>query len=76
MVSATEIPPDNCRVASVATDVVPAVVPSAVLLLIARTPFDTVVLPVYELPADNVSTLVSEVFFVRAPLPEIAPDRV
>lgn len=54
----------------------PAVVPSPVLLLIARTPFDTVVLPVYELPADNVSTLVSEVFFVRAPLPEIAPDRV
>ena len=49
--------------------------PSAVLLLIATTPAEIVVIPVYVLAFDNVNVPVP-VFFVNAPSPEITPDNV
>jgi hypothetical protein len=63
-------------VASFATEVAPAVVPRAVLLLIATTPDVTVVLPAYVFAPESVRVLVAEVFFVNEPAPEITPDRV
>ena len=50
--------------------------PSAVLLLIAITPAEIVVLPVYVLALVNVNVLLDDVFFVNVPEPEITPDNV
>ena len=66
------------NVALFATVVLPRVLPSspsAVLLLIATTPVEIVVSPVYVLAFDNVNVSVP-VFFVNAPAPEITPDNV
>ena len=70
--------PDSDNAAPDATDVVPRddpLSPNAVLLLIATTPVEIVVLPVYVLAFDNVNVL-TPVFFVNAPAPEITPDNV
>ena len=48
--------------------------PNAVLLLIATTPAEIVVLPVYVLAFDNVNVPAPD--FVNAPAPEITPDNV
>ena len=53
-----------------------ALSPSAVLLLIATTPAEIVVLPVYVFAFDNVNVLLDDVFFVNVPEPEITPDNV
>jgi len=69
---------DSDNAAPDATDVVPREVrlsPSAVLLLIATTPVEIVVLPVYVLAFDNVN-VPTPVFFVNVPEPEITPDNV
>ena len=50
--------------------------PNAVLLLIATTPVEIAVLPVYVLAFDNVNVLLADVFFVNVPEPEITPDNV
>ena len=55
---------------------VPAFSPSAVLLLIATTPVEIVVLPVYVLALESVSVLADDVFFVNVPEPVIIPDNV
>ena len=71
--------PDNDNAALSATVVlprVPALSPSAVLLLIATTPVEIVVSPVYVLAFDNVNVLLADVFFVNVPEPEITPDNV
>ncbi len=71
--------PDSDNAAPDATDVVPrnvALSPNAVLLLIATTPVEIVVLPVYVLAFDNVNVLLADVFFVNVPEPEITPDSV
>jgi hypothetical protein len=71
--------PDNDNAALSATVVlprVPALSPSAVLLLIATTPVEIVVSPVYVLALDNVNVLLADVFFVNVPEPEITPDNV
>ena len=67
------------NVALFATVVLPRVTPlspSAVLLLIATTPVEIVVSPVYVLAFDNVNVLLDDVFFVSVPEPEITPDNV
>ena len=69
-------PPDNSSAAPDATVVEPAVVPRAELLLIATTPVEIVVSPVYVLAFDNVNVLLDDVFFVNVPEPEITPDNV
>jgi hypothetical protein len=72
-------PPDNCSAAPDATDVEPRddpLSPNAVLLLIATTPVEIVVSPVYVLAFDNVNVLLADVFFVNVPEPEITPDNV
>ncbi len=71
--------PDSDNAAPDATDVVPRddpLSPNAVLLLIATTPVEIVVLPVYVLAFDNVNVLLADVFFVNVPVPEITPDNV
>ena len=71
-------PPEIASAAPGATDVVPRVVvlsPNAVLLLIATTPVEIVVLPVYVLAADSVSVPVP-VFLVSVPEPEMIPESV
>jgi hypothetical protein len=67
--------PESDNSAPDATVVEPVVVPRAELLLIATTPVEIVVLPVYVLAFDNVNVPVP-VFFVNAPSPEITPDNV
>ena len=77
--SATVTPFEIDNVALFATVVlprVPAFSPSAVLLLIATTPVEIVVSPVYVLALDNVNVLLADVFFVNVPEPEITPDNV
>ena len=81
--SATVTPFEIDNVALLATVVLPRVVvsptvvsPSAVLLLIATTPVEIVVLPVYVLAFDNVNVLLTDVFFVNVPEPVIIPDNV
>jgi len=77
--SATVTPFEIDNVALFATVVLPRVPrfsPSAVLLLIATTPVEIVVLPVYVLAFDNVNVLLDDVFFVNVPEPEITPDNV
>ena len=77
--SPTVMPFEIDRVALSATVVLPRVLPlspSAVLLLIATTPVEIVVLPVYVLSFDNVNVLLDDVFFVNVPEPEITPDKV
>ena len=72
-------PPDSDNAAPDATDVVPrnvALSPNAVLLLIATTPVEIVVSPVYVLAFDSVNVLLADVFFVNVPEPEITPDKV
>jgi hypothetical protein len=72
-------PPDSDTAAPDATDVVPRddpLSPNAVLLLIATTPLEIVVSPVYVLAFDNVNTLLADVFFVNVPEPEMIPDNV
>jgi hypothetical protein len=76
--SATVKVPDNDNAALFATVVLPRVTPlspSAVLLLIATTPVEIVVSPVYVLAFDNVN-VPTPVFFVNVPEPEIIPDNV
>ena len=76
--SKTVTPFEIDNVALFATVVLPRVLPSspsAVLLLIATTPVEIVVSPVYVLAFDNVNVSVP-VFFVNAPAPEITPDNV
>ena len=71
--------PDSDNSAPDATDVVPRddpLSPSAVLLVIATTPVEIVVLPVYVLAFDNVNVLLADVFFVNVPEPVITPDNV
>ena len=71
-------PPDRDNAAFKATDVEPRddpLSPNAVLLLIATTPVEIVVSPVYVLAFDNVNVPVP-VFFVSVPEPEITPDNV
>jgi len=70
--------PESDNSAPEATDVEPRndpLSPSAVLLLIATTPVEIVVSPVYVLAFDNVSVPVP-VFFVNVPEPEMTPDNV
>ena len=77
--SATVKVPDNDNAALFATVVLPRVPkfsPRAVLLLIANTPNEIVVLPVYVLAFDNVNVLLDDVSFVNVPEPEITPDNV
>jgi hypothetical protein len=77
--SATVTPFEIDNVASFATVVLPRVLPlspSAVLLLIATTPVEIVVLPVYVLAFDNVNVLLVDEFFVTPPAPEITPDKL
>ena len=77
--SATVKVPDNDNAALLATVVFPRepkFSPSAVLLLIATSPAEIVVSPVYELAFDNVNVLLVDVFFVNVPEPEITPDNV
>lgn len=74
--SAIVIPFDTDSVASFATVVAAAVVPSAVSLLIATTPVSIEVAPVYVLAADSVNVLLANVFFVNVPEPEMIPDNV
>ena len=72
-------PPDSDNAAPDATDVEPRddpLSPNAVLLLIATTPAEIVVSPVYVLALDNVNVLLDDVFFVNVPEPEITPDNV
>ena len=72
-------PPDSDNAAFKATDVEPRndpLSPNAVLLLIATTPVEIVVLPVYVLAFDNVNVLLDDVSFVNVPEPEITPDNV
>ena len=72
-------PPDRDNAAFKATVVEPrnvALSPSAVLLLIATTPVEIVVSPVYVLALVNVNVLLADVFFVNVPEPEITPDNV
>jgi hypothetical protein len=69
---------DSDNAAPDATDVVPRddpLSPKAVLLLIATTPVEIVVLPVYVLAFDN-ANVPTPVFFVNVPEPEITPDNV
>ena len=71
--------PDSDNAAPDATVVEPRddpLSPSAVLLLIATTPVEIVVSPVYVLAFDNVNVLLDDVFFVNVPEPEITPDNV
>ena len=71
--------PDSDNAAPDATVVEPRddpLSPSAVLLLIATTPAEIVVLPVYVLAFDNVNVLLDDVFFVNVPVPEMIPDNV
>ena len=71
--------PDSDNSAPDATVVlprVPALSPSAVLLLIATTPVEIVVSPVYMLAFDNVNVLLDDVFFVNVPEPVMIPDNV
>ena len=68
--------PDSDNSAPDATVVAPAVVPRAELLLIATTPAEIVVVPVYVLAFDNVNMLLADVFFVSVPEPEMTPDNV
>ena len=71
--------PESDNSAPEATVVEPrnvALSPNAVLLLIATTPVEIVVLPVYVLAFDNVNVLLADVFFVNVPEPEITPDNV
>jgi hypothetical protein len=71
-------PPDSDTAAPDATDVVPRddpLSPNAVLLLIATTPLEIVVSPVYVLAFDNVN-VPTPVLFVSVPVPEITPDNV
>ena len=77
--SATVTPFEIDNVALFATVVLPRVtpfLPSAVLLLIATTPVEIVVLPVYVLAFDNVNVLLVDMLFVTPPAPEITPDNV
>jgi hypothetical protein len=74
--SAELISPEIASVASLATVVVPAVVPRAFACEIATTPAETVVEPLYELLAESVNVLALEVFLVMVPVPEMAPDNV
>ena len=70
--------PEIANSAPDATEVVPRddpLSPSAVLLLIATTPVEIVVFPVYVLAADNVN-VPTPVFFVNVPEPEMIPDNV
>jgi hypothetical protein len=72
-------PPDSNTAAPDAIAVEPRddpLSPSAVLLLIAMTPAETVVSPVYVLAFDNVNVLLDDVFFVSVPVPEMIPDSV
>jgi len=76
--SATVKVPDNDNAALFATVVLPRespFLPSAVLLLIATTPVEIVVSPVYVLAFDN-ANVPTPVFFVNVPKPEITPDNV
>jgi hypothetical protein len=71
-------PPDSNTAAPDAIAVEPRddpLSPSAVLLLIAMTPAETVVSPVYVLAFDNVN-VPTPVFFVSVPVPEMIPDNV
>ena len=68
--------PTSDNSAPEATVVEPVVVPRAELLLIATTPVEIVVLPVYVLVFDNVNVLLDDVSFVNVPEPEITPDNV
>ena len=77
--SATVTPFEIDNAALSATVVLPRVspfLPSAVLLLIATTPAEIVVLPVYVLALESVSMLADPVVFVNVPEPEITPDNV
>ena len=77
--SSTVKVPDNDNAALFATVVLPRItpfLPSAVLLLIATTPAEIVVSPVYVFAFDNVNVLLADVFFVNVPEPEITPDNV
>lgn len=77
--SATVTPFEIASVASFATVVFPRndpLSPSAVLLLIATTPVEIVVSPVYVFAFVNVNVLLTEVFFVNVPEPETIPDKV
>ena len=72
-------PPDSDTAAPDATEVDDFVVvssPRALLLLIATTPLEIVVSPVYVLAFDNVNVLLVDVFFVNVPEPEMIPDNV
>ena len=72
-------PPDSDNAAPDVTDVEPRnepLSPNAVLLLIATTPVEIVVLPVYVLALESVSVLADDVFFVNVPEPAIIPDNV
>ena len=72
-------PPDSDNAAPDVTDVEPRnepLSPNAVLLLIATTPVEIVVLPVYVLALESVSVLADDVFFVNVPEPVIIPDNV
>jgi len=69
--SATVIPPDTDNAAPDATVVPVPVPPNADALLIATTPAETVVAPVYVFVADNVR--VPDPLLVNAPAPEITP---
>jgi hypothetical protein len=70
--------PDSDNAAPDATVVEPRddpLSPNAVLLLIATTPVEIVVSPVYVLAFDNVS-VPTPVFFVNVPEPEMTPENV
>jgi hypothetical protein len=67
--------PDSDSAAPEDTVVPDPAPPSAVLLLIATTPVEIVVFPVYVLAADNVN-VPTPVFFVNVPEPEMIPDNV
>ena len=64
--------PESDNSAPDATLVEPAVVPRAVLLLIATTPVEIVVLPVYVLAFDNVNVLAAPTL-TMLPAPVIVP---
>ena len=75
--SATVKVPDSDNAALFATVVFPRVspfLPSAVLLLIATTPAEIVVLPVYVLAFVNVNVPAAD--FCNAPVPETTPAKV
>lgn len=70
--------PDSDNAAPEATDVEPRddpLSPNAVLLLIATTPVEIVVSPVYVLAFDKVN-VPAPVFFVNVPEPDITPENV